>query len=104
MIKGFTKANFKKWLESKHPRTKVGAQCACTGCPLAKFVVQTLPVKGKYVEVDGDALSIYDSEKSKVYPLPQWANDFIGLVDGDDPWADSSVSASKALSILRKCA
>ncbi len=101
--KVLTLANFTKWLETKHPRTKVGLACESDFCPLAKFLTQSTGVS---FEVDGsqaipnfaekNEFGGYDQDEENVIELPQWAVDFINRVDDS---GYNSVSAMKALSI-----
>src|SRR5665213_1407350 len=85
---------FTAWLSSKHERTKVGVSCEEDFCPLAKFLTQTTGIPHRVdgetyaaaVLVDGEVMK--DSDGDVVYgeetALPQWAQDFINRVDGDD--------------------
>lgn len=94
-----TRVAFAAWLETKHPRTKVGDPGCTENCPLAKFLTQTT---GKSHFVGGVEAYETDKEgfrvKGSSAKLPQWAANFIDTVDSLD--ADS-VSATTALKIAR---
>lgn len=88
-----TKAKFKKWLESKHSRTKVGCPQSCSSCPLAKFLTQTTGT-----EYSVGSLDYYEVWKTTKYALlPEWARMFIADVD-NTPY--QYVTATTALRLL----
>jgi hypothetical protein len=86
-----TKAKFKAWLESKHPRTKVGEPGTCNDCPLAKFLTQTT---GAYCEVDS---GVYYT-KGNYLQLPNWCDLFIDRVDNCQT---EFLTAKKCLELLK---
>lgn len=98
-----TIAAFRAWLETKHPRTKIGTSQCADSCPLAKFLTQTT---GKPYNVGGeveDCAVQVDSDQSPVegteIALPMWAVNFIGVVDNLE---SEAVSAARALQIVNR--
>lgn len=106
-------AAFTAWLQTKHPRTKVGIGCDGDFCPLAKFLTQTTGIPHQvcgdssddaYAPAlfDRDGQLVKDHEGNVQYDeanaveLPQWAKDFVKEVDH----TDTSVSAQRALAIV----
>jgi hypothetical protein len=96
MARKLTKAKFKAWLGSKHPRTKIGKPGMCTTCPIAKFLTQTTKEKGRWGVTDDTCVS-----GGVVITTPNWAAKFIYRVDDLPDY--SYVTAKKCLEILATC-
>lgn len=94
-LKSLSKAKFKAWLESKHPRTRVGVPNECWSCPIAKFLRQTTEEEW---EVDREL--VFSIETCRSHSLPKWAGNFIDKIDMIET---KTVSAVKCLQILRSC-
>lgn len=106
--KQLTKTNFRKWLESYSPKSKVApAEYDFFTCPLANFV-KTFDNDIIKVYVTGydigilKILSINESQYKKYVILaPKWAKKFVSHVDSISH-RKCSVSAKQALFILNK--
>ena len=97
-LKVLTFNNFKKWLESKAGKTKVGYSGYSERCPLSKFLTQSTGTRyvvgfKQYWKDSLDTVQATD--------LPRWASKFVFKVDEE---FTGSVSAKRALRILQECA
>ena len=100
-LKVLTRNNFHKWLESKSPKTKVGLTGEpCSTCPIFRFLKES-NVNVKFVFSFMAVIEHFDRDIPTQfnYIFPNWVTEFIRKVD--DSRKFSSISASKALKLLK---
>ena len=98
-MKGFSRKNFKAWLESKPAEQIVGVGHGEDSCPIATFLKEKLNQTSVNVtrgEICFDlATGDYDS-----FETPNWVREFVNAVD-EDFERGHSVSAGQSLARLR---
>jgi len=86
---------FKAWLESKSPVTRVGERGSGCNCPVARYIKATSPVKIKNLIVGGLWIEI----NGKKSDPPEWVVSFVAFVDEGPA---QNITASRALEILNE--
>lgn len=87
---------FEAWLRAKKPDEIVGKNRDCHSCPIANFYHEASGGCEIVIYEDQWNAHIIDRGYSK-RRMPEWADCFVWLVDGD---ADGKISAGRALAAL----
>lgn len=91
---------FQKWLEGFSDLDIVGEARECEKCPLAKFVIETMPFR--QVQVFVDKLRVEDHEgEYKYFVMEPWEQKFVEYTD-DLYSAGEGVPALKAREVLQR--
>lgn len=95
---------FQAFLLDQEPYAVVGASCDDLACPLARFL--NAQYASSFAVNMTEYLRLMDDvslgkEVDAVFPLPEWAQDFVSLVDQSADYVDGvPVSALDALRFL----
>jgi hypothetical protein len=89
------KAKFSAWLKAKPPTEIVGKNRDCHGCPIANFYWDV--TGGCEIVIFGDTDGRFIDRGYGKRRLPEWADRFAFLVDGD---TDGAISAQRAIDVL----
>ena len=87
------KQEFIKWLQSYHPRSKIGIPGSCKWCPIAKFL------KHKYDTDDVEAGAYELTVDGLDIDTPKWATSLMLAVDKT---GKLHVTAQEVLKILKQ--
>ncbi len=96
------KRNFKTYLQSRHPRTKVGIVRTYKNCPVAKYIRIRTPYF-EVVSVNAEVIRAYNKDTNALrleMRTPLWVAKFIDKVDAGS--YGSSINANKCLEILAR--